>query len=508
MATVYKIHPAIGIARVGNHPSTFFIGPETPGSRGVEIGANGNETAITRYKDGGRIKRQAARFRVFKFNQDDAGNLELVGEVTADDAKIEWKVDLCNRKAALDRNFGPVARPRNADIADRRTLIIRNPQPVTISGKDQAAKEFNGQFLGKAVYLGELRTDAQGRLVVLGGRGKSESVPPGAPIREFMNNDKWYDDVADGPVTAVVTLPGQESVAVHHPSWVTVAPPDFAPAIGAIVTLYDIAFQAAIDKGALSPDAKPSFRRHIKPLIERGGSLRWVLDFARWTPMATADMNALANTGAGSAALRAQVAARLKSPGFQRFSMPAFMHKYIDQWASGDFISDLNDGAPPVALPDQLDRAALDACVGNNFFPGIEASVNLQDKDIYARPFRLDHTNLGKVFPGCLTEIMAVPWQADFIECDDKVWWPSQRPDIAMTDANNIPGSQAEWAAPIFITDHEGMVEHALQLGFVVAATSNTGQAVFVEQDRDPQFPRGQVMAMAGGANAPTSVKG
>ena len=34
---------------------------------------------------------------------------------------------------------------------------------MTISGKDQAAKEFNGQFLGKAVYLGELRTDAQGR---------------------------------------------------------------------------------------------------------------------------------------------------------------------------------------------------------------------------------------------------------------------------------------------------------------------------------------------------------
>ena len=57
--------------------------------------------------------------------------------------------------------------------------------------------------------------------------------------------------------------------------------------------------------------------------------------------------------------------------------MPAFMKKYIDQWASGDFISDLNDGDPPVALPDQLDRAALDACVGNNFFPGIEASVDI-----------------------------------------------------------------------------------------------------------------------------------
>ena len=31
MATVYKIHPAIGIARVGNSPDEFFIGPERIG---------------------------------------------------------------------------------------------------------------------------------------------------------------------------------------------------------------------------------------------------------------------------------------------------------------------------------------------------------------------------------------------------------------------------------------------------------------------------------------------
>ena len=29
MATIYKIHPAIGVARVGNSPDAFFIGPET-----------------------------------------------------------------------------------------------------------------------------------------------------------------------------------------------------------------------------------------------------------------------------------------------------------------------------------------------------------------------------------------------------------------------------------------------------------------------------------------------
>ena len=30
--SVYRIHPAIGVARLGNaDPSTFFIGPEAPG---------------------------------------------------------------------------------------------------------------------------------------------------------------------------------------------------------------------------------------------------------------------------------------------------------------------------------------------------------------------------------------------------------------------------------------------------------------------------------------------
>ncbi|MES0151775.1 LodA/GoxA family CTQ-dependent oxidase [Mesorhizobium sp. M0012] len=494
MATVYKIHPAIGIARVGDHPSAFFIGPEAPDIPGAEIGSSGNETPVARYKEGGRIKRQAARFRLFRFHQDETGRLELVGEVTADDAEIEWRVDLCNRKGALDHSpsSGHPADARNVDVADRNNLIIKNAQPLTISGRNQPSKEFNGQFLGKPVYLGELRTDGKGRLLVLGGRGKSESVPPGEPLNSFANNDKWHDDVSDGPVTAVVTLPGQEPVVAHHSSWAVVAPPDFAPGIGAIVTLYDVAFQAAIEKGVLSPDVKPSFRRHIKPLVERAGSLRLVNDFNKWTPLAIADMNALADTGTANAPLRQQIARRLKSPGLDRFNMPTFMQKYLDQWAVGDFISDLNGTDAPTAIPDQLDRAALEACVGNNFYPGIEASINLKDKDIYARPFRLDHTNLAKAFPGCITEIMAVPWQADFIECDDGVWWPSQRPDIAMIDGNDIPGSEAGWADPLLVVDHQGMIEHALQLGFVVATTNNAGQSVFVEQDRDPQFPRDQ----------------
>ena len=65
MATVYKIHPAIGVARVGDHPDAFFVGPEIPGAAVIEIGPDGQEDPVSRYKDGGRIKRRRPGFACF-----------------------------------------------------------------------------------------------------------------------------------------------------------------------------------------------------------------------------------------------------------------------------------------------------------------------------------------------------------------------------------------------------------------------------------------------------------
>src|SRR5262249_36463574 len=83
-----KIHPAIGIARLGNSPTDFFVGPQRPG---VHVRPRGG------YKDrSGRVKRQAARFRLFGY--DKSGN--LVRELTGDDATVVWTVHLANHKAA------------------------------------------------------------------------------------------------------------------------------------------------------------------------------------------------------------------------------------------------------------------------------------------------------------------------------------------------------------------------------------------------------------------------
>src|SRR3954454_13261044 len=103
MTTIYKIHPAIGIARVGDSPDAFFFGPELPGQGPVELDG-ANETVLQKYKDeNGRIKRQGARFRVFAYDQAPDGTLSNPVEVPG--TQISWTVHLVNRKAAWGRAF-------------------------------------------------------------------------------------------------------------------------------------------------------------------------------------------------------------------------------------------------------------------------------------------------------------------------------------------------------------------------------------------------------------------
>ncbi|MFP3556895.1 LodA/GoxA family CTQ-dependent oxidase [Paraburkholderia sp. SIMBA_049] len=150
MATTYKIHPAIGIARVGNSPDDFFVGPERLGERPAPVGG---------FKDGQcRVKRQAARFRIYAHHDD--GTVE---EIDKTKANITWTIELANKKAAFPGRG-------NSGSASDLTII---PGPRSLNGANQRKLFDNGtiKFSGTTttVALGEIRSDSDNRLLVLGG---------------------------------------------------------------------------------------------------------------------------------------------------------------------------------------------------------------------------------------------------------------------------------------------------------------------------------------------------
>src|SRR5947209_7610049 len=103
----FRIHPSIGIARIGNS-SDHFVGTETPG---VPSNWNDEKQAFNTFRDReGKILRQGARFRVFEYDQDDSGALSNPRAVIVggDIVDIEWRVHLANRKASFFQFDGQI----------------------------------------------------------------------------------------------------------------------------------------------------------------------------------------------------------------------------------------------------------------------------------------------------------------------------------------------------------------------------------------------------------------
>jgi L-Lysine epsilon oxidase N-terminal/L-lysine epsilon oxidase C-terminal domain len=525
MPLAYRIHPAIGVARVGDSPEDFFIGPEAPGipptltkpdAPALPAGQKG------KYKDSkSSVKRQGARFRIYEYTSNSAGAVTSVREITAADARIEWDVHLVNRKAAAERppESEEVHKParRNKDAASPEGLVI-DAGLQSISGVSQGMNRLQGRFMDKVdVPIGDLLTDAAGRLIVLGGFGKSQSVPPGVPLKSFVNNDGWCDDTSDGPVRAKVTLNGSAQTVEADPAWVLVAPPDFAPSIENAVTLYDVVYDQTAkvaDPSLAVTDTSPvSFTRDIYPLLRRVSMLHWVSGVAA-SPKGHAQngpndfvskVTLLSSKGKNAESERMRIAGALRNPKTGIGKMPKLpektnknvrgpfvpetQYKRMERWAQGTFEADWTGAEPtPVPLdqlpvaeqPKALDRAALEACVGGPFFPGIEVSSMMLDATTYdaKRPFRIN----AQLHPGTLTARMAVPWQADFHDCGKEGsadWWPGQRPIHVFGAGRKGPG--------VWMPDHwerEDLVNQWMHLGFIVE-DSSSGDTRYVEDERD-----------------------
>jgi hypothetical protein len=476
----YKIYPSVGIARVGNSASEFFVGPEIPGRPGIEIDAAGVETPVRLYKvSKDQIKRQGARFRVFEIPDDGSAPRPVS---LAAGARVVWTVHLVNKKAAIVRPSDPPLTPRRPKLAPNSNALLIDPKEQVITGANAAAVKFDsGEFMTRRVPLGELRTDRDQNLIVLGGFGISSS-PENKPLPSFYTNEGWHDDVSDGPVKAVIRLPDGTKIDNIEPAWVVTGPPDFAPGIQGIVTLYDILQQVATDpRFGVPPPATVSFTKHIFPLLQRTRNLRWINANPHWSDISD-DWPNLADPSAATSQLRDANAAAVKDTSLvlDRWKLTKLQSSLLDRWAAGDFISDWTGipQAEPDLSAEGLTRAAMESTVGQGFFPGIEGGIILTDPTLYATPFdfRIDHSS---VRPGDITALMAQPWQADFYDCRE-MWWPSQRPDDVLPNPN--ASATALWARGA--EGHIEMVNNFSKLAFVTAQKDSRGNIVFAEDQR------------------------
>ncbi|RQS72027.1 hypothetical protein DID96_12130 [Burkholderia sp. Bp8963] len=510
----YKIYPPIGVARVGDAPEAFYIGAES--YRGLPINPDGQPFRQQDFRDEqGRLRRQAARFHLYRVEN---GVAEEVTLDTANVTSIRWVVHLANKKpswyafspAEGEGGYAPTHPLRNPDVRDRHQLLI-DAGPRQIHGKRAANVHFNQEQVPKGytganfppgrLYpmmhaietLGELRTDGQGRLLVLGGHGIAGSTESNPSLEHYANNDGWWDDTSDGPVGATIEF--ADGTVVHAASaHVLVAPPKYAPEIPNLVTLYDTIFDAMVRSGhypkildggmwqAGKHGYRPNFQTEIEPLLERAMLYPWVAAIPSKPHRFDFDkLGALGPDGDGADAfkgLRRYIMDVLRPPyqendlmNSRGATMMPFLagdnclkpgtatsrylrltdtqYFFLQQWVEGHFVN-----TPPQEPPtDALTRGVLDNCVGGAFSPGIEMTWISRVPEIYAEPFRIRSRfvvegplSLGYdpqrgMEPGDLTRYMALPWQADFNECASQAigdrtlwWWPAQRPEFVYRD--------------------------------------------------------------------------
>lgn len=532
MPTTYKIHPAIGVARAGTS-AAFYLTPESGGALPTDP-VTGQPIASFR-DSSGNVLRQAQRFRVFAYDDANPSGAEV--QVGANGvAAIEWTVYLANKKAVWfqfeqltgsgqegDPGYlqnGPKLNPlRNADKTDpaQRQKLILDPGPRTVGGSgNPTTAEFTltgdpadaSKMLPLPVIsLGSIQLDANGNLLVVGGDGASGTLntnPKDFPHYEYVltkyaNNDGWFDSMGDGPVTAQLVMTDGTKVPVDVPAWCLSVPPKYAPQIVNLVTLHDLMYDVAVREmnydptlfanGAFNPDYEVDVNEQIVPILMRPSGYHWVADIDDY---GVASHEALPQNDASNFPIT-----RLRQPTAENADftqMPRLagdnpisddivskyltvtrtQYFFITQWMAGKVRSTPLPAPSPAA---QLDRGALDNCVGGAFCPGIEMTWISRNTSIYAAPFRIrmsgsiapgnlsqtngdnnDYTN--GLEPGDIIKYMAQPWQADFNECSNQDithdpntnkgkdpttmfwWWPAERPYAVFTSAD---GAQVFW---------------------------------------------------------------
>ena len=550
--SVFRIHPAIGMARVGNSEA-FYIGPETmaalpiPGNDKVTGGLPikaGTESEIITSSDlrdkRGALKRQAARFRIYKYDEAEfesypnGGGKEICigskvnGKKVAD---ILWMVHMANKKAntyvlenpnlaasarIIDgyrdgklpplRNFDEGPFPNSTTRVRKLTI---DPGPRTIRGKHRTAvkldKATKASYLNKEGQikplddypklfpedsfgklncptgpidtLGELQTDDNGRLLVVGAYGRAcgwfmEDGTP-YPLEHDVDNDGWFDDTGDGPVTAVLVFDDDSTQEVHG-GWVVSTDPSYAPQTLNVVSLWDDMYDSWVRKLDLVPDIytngkynddfEPDFDDHLLPIFRSVEMQQWNTNLPQMAINAhkavgkiTPDDNPMRTILSGLAFIRNPnntgendvgvplMPLSLGDQGRAFLSPSLTQYFFLTQWNDNKFNAKAQEKLGPGEF---LDRAVLVNCLGGRFSPGIDMTFIIRQPNLYIQdwqtsgsgPFRIKakrldyrnvqpdrpflnegyvplHTGNEGLEPGDTSKFMANPWHTDYNSC-------------------------------------------------------------------------------------------
>jgi hypothetical protein len=493
---VFRVHPAIGFARVGNSEE-HYLAPETmaglaaPGSSttigGLPIrpGTDSETIDSSELRDrNGALKRQAARFKIFRYSRLEAGlypcgkGTEITLGSVIDGKRvvdIVWTAHVANKKAnsyVFNGDLGlalyekanagrlMVRNPQEGEDlgnAARLTRLIIDPGPRAIRGTDDVTVDFDegtpascwdagtririldlypksfpdDSFArlyspaGKIETLGQLRTDDEGRLIVLGGYGRAcawyrpddtpyplahGEVAPG--VLADLNENGWLDDCADGPVSAVLVF-DDGSVQGVHAAWVVTAPPSLAPQILNVVSLWDDIHDTWIRKLDLRPEIfgpqfretyEPCFDVDIHPIFRATALQRWNINLpqrAIEAHDAVGDIRASDDPGetilAGLAYIRDPNNANqfldgapfmplsLGDVGRPFLAVTLTQYFFLSQWSKGRYRATCT---APLGPGEALDKIALVNCMGGGFGPGLEMTFVARDPDLYQSDWR------------------------------------------------------------------------------------------------------------------------
>lgn len=444
---------------------------------------------------------------------------------------IVWQVHLANKKAnhyvlenpdvgdrdLLIRGYENGARPplRNLDLGINpeaiprlRSLVI-DPGPRALSAargrsqafdRDCAASWYepaSGEIRTLAQYpksfpddhfrmynpwgaidtLGELHTDAQGRLIVAGGYGRASAMlrpgPDGAlspaPLDGAVDNDGWFDDCSDGPVQAWVVLEDGRRLAAHT-AWVNVTDPAFAPQTQNAVSLWDDIYDSWVRQLDLEPklfrdghfqrDYRPGFPDQIQPFFVAASVQRWNTNLPPFAIQAHEAVGRIAASDDPAETVLAGLAF-IRNPNLEQqnyqgapfmplslgdngraFLSPSLTQYFLlQQWNARSFATE----ARPIGEGERLDRDVLINCLGGRFSPGIDMTFIVRQPDFYREdwrsgcgPFRVRAAHLdysavdparpvlgsgwvpyaqSAVEPGDGSKFMSVPWHTDYNSC-------------------------------------------------------------------------------------------